>query len=176
MLDNHHFSDEGGQALGREGAPGAVVLAFHRPCHVRAKGAAPAGPDSPPVGPMPAAIPAFSHALDVEGKLSMFWFTPILERGATFFARERHAEWSLSSLPVLFCAHAIAACGESIVGRAFSPQERREFILRFWADAESLGASPKPSDALCLYVASMVRRNRPAPKPRSLLHRLVYGA
>lgn len=172
MLDNHRFSSEAGEALGPEGVAGAVVLAFHRPCHVRAEGAAPAAHDAPPVGSMPAAIPAFTHALDAEGKLSMFWFTPILERGAAFFARERHAEWSLSALPTLFCAHVLAAVGESITGREFIPQERRDFILRFWPAAEILGAAPKPSDALCRYVASMILANRPAPR-RSFLNRLL---
>lgn len=168
MLDNPQFSSEAGEDLGREGESLGQVVAFHRPCHVRAEGAAPAAHDAPPVG----SIPAFTHALDAEGKLSMFWFTPTLERGAAFFARERHAEWSLSALPTLFCAHVLAAVGESITGRAFSPQERRDFILRFWPAAEILGDAPKPSDALCRYVASMILVNRPAPR-RSFLNRLL---
>lgn len=130
-MENREFSSEAGEDLGREGESLGQVVAFPRPCHRQAEGDAPAAPDSPPVGPMPAAIPAFTHALDAEGKLSMFWFTPILERGASFFACERHAEWSLSALPALFCAHVLAAVGEE------GPE-----VVRFGGGEQVIPAAP----------------------------------
>lgn len=171
-MDNHRFSSDAGEAIGHMGETSGQVLAFPRPCHRQAEGEAPAVHDATPVD-----VPLASFALDVNGRLCLPWLVRILDR-ARDTSRIEAGQYHPDALAVLYYAHAIAATAESIMGRAFSPRERHEFAVRVWPQASEIAShsGAVAAAALTNFLADTVRRNRPAPKLRSLLHRLVYGA
>lgn len=84
--------------------------------------------------------PPASHAFDANGGLSAFWVSGILNRGATLVDAEQQAgRYAPDAIPALFIACYLAAAAESMIGRPWDDDERREFLAGVWHVAQEIG-------------------------------------